>query len=79
MEILVNGGRVELPEEYRVYEDGMYKYCLDCPWPFKSYEDKMVCGWHWRPKSGTKYGFPLEDGTNCARDMFDIKMVESSA
>lgn len=76
MEIRVNGTTVEVPEGYRSYKGGMYKYCEGCELPFKSYRDKAECGMHWRPKSGTKCGFPLDDGTNCPRDYFTVEWIE---
>ena len=72
MRVSINGRSIELPEGYGIVEGGEYSYCEDCKMPFKSYRDKAECGIHWRPKSGTKYGFPLEDGTNCPRDGWDI-------
>jgi len=73
MEIVVNGKICELPEGYKRYEGGYYEYCLECEMPFKSLRDKYLCSIHWRPKSGTKEGWPLENGTNCPRDGWEIE------
>jgi len=73
MEITINGKKYELPKGYKRYEGGCYEYCLNCEMPFKSLREKYECGIHWRPKSGTKYGWPLDDGTNCPRDNFKIE------
>lgn len=50
---------------------GFTKYCEDCPISFQSAKDKCGCGYHWRPKTGTKAGFPRPDGWNCPRDTFE--------
>lgn len=50
---------------------GFTEYCEDCPISFQSAKDKCVCGYHWRPKTGTKVGFPRSDGWNCPRDTFE--------
>ena len=42
-------------------------YCADCPLP-DNLEDKTECALHWRPETGTKTGFPMEDGWNCPKD-----------
>lgn len=46
-------------------------YCEDCPCPI---ENKSACALHWRPQTGTKHGFPIqqEDGSlwNCPKDSF---------
>ena len=42
-------------------------YCADCPYP-DNLEEKTECALHWRPETGTKTGFPTEDGWNCPKD-----------
>ena len=42
-------------------------YCADCPFP-DDLEDKTKCALYWRPETGTKTGFPTEDGWNCPKD-----------
>lgn len=73
MDITINGKRIELPKGYKRYEGGNYEHCIECKMPFKSLRDKYLCSIHWRPKSGTKEGFPLEDGFNCPRDGWEIE------
>lgn len=66
MKLVINEIEIEV-EEWPIPE-GMYEYCDDCKWPFRNKEEKYLCGWHWRPKSGTKEGFPTSDGRNCLKD-----------
>lgn len=41
--------------------------CLDCPMP-NNVEERTECALHWRPGTGTKEGFPKEDGWECPKD-----------
>lgn len=66
MKLVIDGNEIEV-EEWPIPE-GMYEYCDDCKWPFRNKREKYECGFHWRPKSGTKEGFPTSDGWNCPRD-----------
>lgn len=43
-------------------------YCKDCPYPFKNDKEKEQCALHWRPQTGTKVGFPTEDG-DCPKNL----------
>lgn len=45
--------------------------CRDCPVPKMFGIDKLDCAIHWRPGTGTKYGFPTKDGLECPRDSLD--------
>ena len=53
--------------------EGLYPYCDYCPIPFESEQEKKLCGLHWRPKTGTKAGFPMADGFNCPKDVLNKK------
>ena len=50
-------------------KSGLYEYCYDCPLKFRSEREKIECGMHWRPLTGTKHGFPI-DGFNCPKDSY---------
>jgi len=66
MKLVIDGTEIEV-EEWPIPE-GMYEYCDDCKWPFRNKREKYECGMHWRPKTGTKEGFPTSDGLNCLKD-----------
>ena len=62
-----------------VYHIGLYPYCDDCLMPHQNLQEKLLCGLHWRPLSGTKAGFPLENGWNCPKDTVNERMIEAYA
>lgn len=47
----------------------LYNRCLMCPLAFKDWGERGECSLHWRPYSGTKYGFPKDDW-HCPLDTF---------
>lgn len=66
MKLRIDNIEIEV-DEYPISE-GFCKYCDDCKWPFRNKKEKYECGLHWRPKTGTKEGFPTSDGWNCPKD-----------
>lgn len=49
-------------------------YCEDCFLPMTD-DERCGCMTHWRPQTGTKTGFPTEDGWNCPKDTFNRSTV----
>lgn len=49
-------------------------YCRDCKLTV-SQDEKFECAVYWRPQTGTKTGFPTEDGWNCPKDTFNRNTV----
>ena len=49
--------------------------CDSCPFPAHIGISKLECALHWRPGTGTKFGFPDADGKECPRDSFDASEV----
>lgn len=45
--------------------------CRECQIPEMAGVDKYDCAIHWRPGTGTKFGFPTRDGFECPRDAFE--------
>ena len=45
--------------------------CRNCPIPELIGVDKFDCAIHWRPGTGTKFGFPTKDGIECPRDSLE--------
>ena len=45
--------------------------CRNCSIPEMSGISKFDCAIHWRPGTGTKFGFPTKDGLECPRDAHD--------
>ena len=57
--------------------EGLYPYCDDCPMEFNSDKEKILCGLHWRPLTGTKCGFPDKNGNNCPKDVL-LKLAKTA-
>jgi len=43
---------------------------------FNSDKEKLLCGLHWRPLTGTKCGFPDKNGNNCPKDVL-LKLAKT--
>ena len=68
---------VEIDREWMEIEDKGFDYdkltkCKDCEYP-ASKMAKQQCSLQWRPGTGTKTGFPTEDGWECPRDTCERK------
>lgn len=56
------------------YDYTDFPYCRDCKLTV-SQDEKIECAVYWRPQTGTKTGFPTEDGWNCPKDTFNRNTV----
>lgn len=59
---------------------GEYDYdnlpkCQSCPIN-KKREERVKCALYWRPGTGTKAGFPKDDGWECPRDSVPKELGE---
>lgn len=45
--------------------------CEGCTFPQAVGITRIECALHWRPGTGTKVGFPDENGLECPRDTWD--------
>lgn len=56
------------------YDYSNLPYCRDCKLPMSKGE-RYGCAIYWRPQTGTKVGFPTDDGWNCPKDSFTEEQI----